>query len=51
MKYQNCSIDEYIEVDNTLATSEEVDVSKIDWRENHFFAFASFLDFQFPRRV
>ena len=33
MKYQNCSIDEYIEVDNTLATSEEVDVSKIDWQK------------------
>ena len=48
---KNCSIDEYVEVDNTLATSEEVDVSKIDWRENHFFAFASFLDSQFPRRV
>ena len=48
---KNCSIDEYVEVDNTLATSEEVDVSKIDWRENQFFAFASFLDFQFPRRV
>ena len=22
---ENCSIDEYVEVDNTLATSEEVD--------------------------
>ena len=30
---ENCSIDEYVEVDNTLATSGEVDVSKIDWRE------------------
>ena len=30
---ENCSIDEYVEVDNTLATSEKVDVSKIDWRE------------------
>ena len=30
---ENCSIDEYVEVDNTLATSEEVDVSKIKWRE------------------
>ena len=30
---ENCSIDEYVEVDNTLATSEEVDVSKTDWRE------------------
>ena len=30
---ENCSIDEYVEVDNTLATSEEVDVNKIDWRE------------------
>ena len=29
----NCSIEEYVEVDNTLATSEKVDVSKIDWRE------------------
>ena len=26
-------IDEYVEVDNTLATSEEVDVSKINWRQ------------------
>ena len=48
---ENCSIDEYVEVDNTLATSEEVDVSKVEWRENHFFAFATFLDFQSPRRV
>ena len=30
---ENCSIDEYVEVDNTLPTSEEVDVSKIDCRE------------------
>ena len=30
---ENCSIDEYVEVDNTLATSEEVDISKIDWRK------------------
>ena len=30
---ENCSIDEYVEVDNTLVTSEEVNVSKIDWRE------------------
>ena len=30
---ENCSIDEYVEVNNTLATSEEVDVNKIDWRE------------------
>ena len=30
---ENCSIDEYFEVDNTLATSEKVDLSKIDWRE------------------
>ena len=30
---ENCSIVEYVEVYNTLATSEEVDVSKIDWRE------------------
>ena len=29
----NYFIDEYVEVDNTLATSEEVDVNKIDWRE------------------
>ena len=29
----NFSIDEYFEVDNTLATSEEVDVSKIGRRE------------------
>ena len=28
---KNCSIDEYVEVDNTLAASEEVHVSKIDW--------------------
>ena len=28
---ENWSIDEYVDVDNTLATSEEVDVSKIDW--------------------
>ena len=48
---KNCSIDEYVEVDNTLVTSEEVDVSKVEWRENHFFAFATFLDFQSPRRV
>ena len=27
---ENCSIDEYVEVDNTLETSEEVDVSKLD---------------------
>ena len=25
----NCSIDEYIDVDNTLATSEEVEVTKL----------------------
>ena len=30
---ENCSIVEYVEVYNTLPTSEEVDVSKIDWRE------------------
>ena len=30
---ENCSIDEYVEVDNTLVTSEKVNVSKIDWRE------------------
>lgn len=30
---ENCSIDEYVEVDNTLATSEEVGVSEINWRE------------------
>ena len=30
---ENCSIDEYVEEDNTLATSEEVEVSKMDWRE------------------
>ena len=29
----NCSIDKYVEVDNTFVTSEGVDVSKIDWRE------------------
>ena len=28
---ENCSIDEYVEVDNTLAASEEVHVSKINW--------------------
>ena len=27
---ENCSIFEYVEVDNTLATSKEVDVSKIN---------------------
>ena len=30
---ENCSIDEYIEADNTSATSEGVDGSKTDWRE------------------
>ena len=30
---ENCSIDEYVEVGNTLAASEEVDVSKTDWRK------------------
>ena len=30
---ENCSIDKYVEVDNTLATSEEADVSKIDLLE------------------
>ena len=30
---KNCSIEECLEVDNNLATSEEVDVSKIEWRE------------------
>ena len=30
---ENCSIDEYVEVDNTLEISEEVDVSKIEWWE------------------
>ena len=30
---ENCSIDKYVEVDNTFATSEGVNVSKIDWRE------------------
>ena len=30
---ENCSIYKYVEVDNTLATSEKLDVSKIDWRE------------------
>ena len=30
---ENCSIDEYVEVDNTFVTSEEVNASKIDWRE------------------
>ena len=30
---ENYSIDEYVKVDSTLATSEEVDVSKVDWRE------------------
>ena len=29
---ENCSIDEYVDVDNTLATSEEADVNKVDWR-------------------
>ena len=29
---ENCSIYKYIEVDNTLATFKEVDVSKIDQR-------------------
>ena len=27
---ENCSIDKYVEVDNTFATSEGVNVSKID---------------------
>ena len=30
---ENCSIVECAEVDNNLATSEEVDVSKIEWQE------------------
>ena len=30
---ENCSFDKYVEVDTTLATSEEVDVSKIDLGE------------------
>ena len=30
---ENCSLTEYVEIDDTLATSEEVDVSKIDWRD------------------
>ena len=30
---ENCSINEYGEGDNTLGTSEEVYVSKIDWWE------------------
>ena len=30
---ENCSNDEYVEVDNTLATSKEVDISKVDWWE------------------
>ena len=30
---KDCSIDEYVEVDNTLVTSEEFNISKIDWRE------------------
>ena len=30
---ENCSNDEYVEVDNTLAASKEVDISKIDWWE------------------
>ena len=30
---EDCSIDEYVEVDNTLVTSEEFNISKIDWRE------------------
>ena len=29
----SCSSDEYIEADNNLATSEEVDVSSVDWHE------------------
>ena len=33
---ENCSINEYGEEDNTLGTSEEVYVSKIDWREKLF---------------
>ena len=30
---ENCSIGEYVEVDNTLATSKGVDVNKTDWQE------------------
>ena len=30
---ENCSIDEYLKASNSLATSEEADVSKIDSRE------------------
>ena len=30
---KNCSIEEYVEVNNTLAASKEVDISKIYWRE------------------
>ena len=30
---ENCSTDEYVEVDNAWETSEEVDVRKIDWQE------------------
>ena len=28
---ENCSVHEHVEVDNTLAIFEEVDVSKVDW--------------------
>ena len=30
---ENCSVDKYVEVDNTLVTSEGVDVSEINWQE------------------
>lgn len=32
----NCSSDEHIEADNNLATSEEVDLGAVDWRERHY---------------
>lgn len=31
--WEKCSIDEYVEADKTLATPEEADVSKRNWRE------------------
>ena len=32
----NCPSDQYIEVDNNLATSEGVDLGAVDWRERHY---------------
>ena len=29
----DCSVDEYLDADNSTVTSEEVDVNRVDWRE------------------